>query len=569
MAMQNRLNVRRFLFLTAVAVILASTCGVEPTFAERILVPIGKSAIFKTPFPPKRVFVIKPGVIEAPVVSDEEIILTGVSKAPDATQIILWDQDGNKTIHDVETFQENELLAQKFAALAGEPGVTLQMFPDVVYIRGMVDTDEKKARVEKILETLITDRKYESLIQVRPAVTVAQRVADAIKIPTVKVTILSKKDITPAATDAKTAETAASGNNATDTADTTLLLEGTVETQNDYIHMVEVAKGFFEPAKIRNLVTISNPIMVSFQAYVLQIDRNNMKDLGIKWGTSGAGGDLQQGIVNFLEDASKITGAAPLSKYWNPLEMNNLNRTELIRAKISALETANKAKVLANPKLIVYANTKPTKLAGAGWLGEGQKTDLEADGTAGQDPGNDSGLAFFESGSEEEIQYGISPTGVPLTRTFTTTLRMAIRDLFVLDNDLKFSVYTKQEEPSGVAGSVKKNTRSIMTTVKMKNGETLVLGGLINKRHNVSEERVPGLHRLPWLGRLFKYRQTSTQETELVVLLTPEITGREKDPLPVKKFETVPVPRRSDRLEKLHTLFQKIKSSHFPEEAGR
>ncbi|NLI78114.1 MAG: hypothetical protein GX442_16985 [Candidatus Riflebacteria bacterium] len=572
MAKHQSASIRRFFHLSLVGLFLALTFGLGTSFADRIIVPIGKSATFKTTFPVKRVFVVRPGIIEAPVVTDDEILLTGVSLQPESTQIILWDQDGNKVIHDVETFQENDLLAQKFATLAGEPGVVLQILPDIVYIKGLVDTDEKKARVEKILATLITDRKFESLLQVRPAVTVQQRIADAIKIPTVQVTILSKKDLTPATDSGKAPEAGTSGNNATDTQDNTLLLEGTVETQNDYIHMVEVAKGFFEPPKIRNLVTITHPAQVVFQAYVVEMTRETSKELGIRWGSAtSVGGELQQGLINFFESPSKITGLAPQSKYWNPLEMNNLNRFEIIDAQIRALETANKAKVLANPKLIVYANAKPTKLAGSGWLGEGLKTDLEADSIAGAEPGDDSGLAFFETGVSKKIISTYDSNGRPVFDTVNSNLRLTIRDLFVMGDELKFSVYALQEEPlDSVAGAgADKSTRSLMTTLKSRNGETIVLGGLINRRKSTAEERVPGLSRLPYLGRMFRWKRDRVEETELVVLLTPEITGREKDALPVKKFESVPVPRRSDRLEKLHTIFQKIQSSHFPEEAGR
>jgi len=66
------------------------------------------------------------------------------------------------------------------------------------------------------------------------------------------------------------------------------------------------------------------------------------------------------------------------------------------------------------------------------------------------------------------------------------------------------------------------------------------------------------------LGRLFKTRSTTKSENELVILLTPKITNRDKDLAGKSKFEEVPVPRRSDRLEKLHNMFQEIKSSHVP-----
>ncbi|RCK79979.1 MAG: Type IV pilus biogenesis protein PilQ [Candidatus Ozemobacter sibiricus] len=544
----------------------------SPAYADRILIPLGKSFIYKTSFPVKRVFVVKQGVIDAPVVTDEEIVFTSVGTQPDSTQVILWDPNGNKLIHDVNTYQEEDILQNKFNALIGEPGVNLAIFPDVVYLRGMVDAPEKKARAEQLLKSLVGDRKVENLLEVKPSVTLAQRIQDAIKIPTVKVTVVTKKEPDPAATGPGTPP---GSSLATDSKDAMIILEGTVETQNDYIRTQEIVQGFVDDPKksVRNLLTISNPTQVVFQAYVLEMRRETTKELGIRWGSANElGGELKQGIVNFYENVSKDfrgavqQGPAPVPDRVNPFKMNNLNRFEIIDAQINALEKAGKAKVLANPKLICYANTKPTKIAGTGWLGEGDITDGK-EPTIGTKPDEDPGIAFFQTGTQREVLVGRDNLGAPLTRQYNAMLRLAIRDLFVQDDSLKFSVFAKRDDFDETTNAI--NTRSLSTTIKSRNGETIILGGLITKNKIVSKESVPGLSRIPYLGRLFRWERDRVEENELIVLLTPEIIGREKDALPVKKFETVPVPRRSDRLEKLHDLFQKIKASHFPEEAGR
>jgi general secretion pathway protein D len=65
--------------------------------------------------------------------------------------------------------------------------------------------------------------------------------------------------------------------------------------------------------------------------------------------------------------------------------------------------------------------------------------------------------------------------------------------------------------------------RNAATVLRLKDGETQVLGGLINDddRHNAN--RFPGLGRLPVIGRLFSSEGNNNQKTELVLSITPRI----------------------------------------------
>ena len=152
------------------------------------------------------------------------------------------------------------------------------------------------------------------------------------------------------------------------------------------------------------------------------------------------------------------------------------------------------------------------------------------------------------------------------------TLKLMIRDLYVKDGHLKFTVFAKQAEPVFIRGADQVpniSKRSVMTTVQIPNGETIVLGGLINKKREKTTRGIPILSKLPFIGRVFKSDSTKVTEDELVILLTPQISGKDVDLGGKKKYETIPVPRRSDRLEKLHSIFQRIKGSHFPQNNTR
>jgi general secretion pathway protein D len=78
---------------------------------------------------------------------------------------------------------------------------------------------------------------------------------------------------------------------------------------------------------------------------------------------------------------------------------------------------------------------------------------------------------------------------------------------------------------AGAAGAVDlvTNKRTITTSVFVNDGDVLVLGGLIDDQLRQSEQRVPGLGRIPGLGWLFRARKTDRVKTNLMVFIRPTI----------------------------------------------
>ena len=552
----------KFVIFTLILAVITINYSQQLHAAEKLMIPLGKS----TSIPAngvKKILAVKEGIVEVLNVSDKEIILSGIGNEPGITQLILWDMSGRR-IYDVETYSEQKLIQQKFASILDKPSVKLIMFPDAVYLKGQVSSEEDKTQAEKIASSLIKDRKILNLIQYEiNSPSLQERIDAAIQLPDVKVSVISSKF------DPKN-PTTSNSLVATDTTNIRVVLEGKVKNQNDYIHLQETVRGFVNSQEqISNLVVIEDPVQVVFQAYILQVTKNNTEDLGIEWGKAGDDGGVITGVLGFIENSSNDfrgdvqSVGAPVPENINPFRMNNINRFDLIAAQVKAWETSGKAKILANPKLMVYANASPLKLAKSGWTNEEEDTQDE------QEIEKDAGIAFVNVGQDIYYPSTIDASGNPTYAQAEASLKLAIRDLFVNKNELKFSVFAKQAEPSFTRGANAPPDilkRSIMTTLKLKDQQTIVLGGLINRTDNVTWSKVPLLGDLPLVGRLFKSRNKSTSENELVILLTPKILSSERDLSGNKKYKEVQIPRRTDKLEKLHKIFQQIKSSHLPAE---
>lgn len=73
-------------------------------------------------------------------------------------------------------------------------------------------------------------------------------------------------------------------------------------------------------------------------------------------------------------------------------------------------------------------------------------------------------------------------------------------------------------------------TRNVNTVLRIKDGETQILGGLIRNEDRTSSSRIPGLGDLPFLGRLFSSQRDSRDKTEIVLAITPHIINNIQRP---------------------------------------
>mgnify|MGYP000903934860 FL=1 len=192
--------------------------------SEKLMIPLGKSVAIPA-HGVKKILAVKEGIVDVLNVSEEEIILAGLGEAPAATQLILWDMTGRR-VYDVETYSEQGVITAKFASIVGNQNIQLVMFPDSVYLKGQVSSEEEKKRAETVASSLIQDRKIVNLIEFEvTAPSLQQRIEAAIKLPTVKVTVLSPD---------YDATNQNSTSNASASTNIRVMLQGTVKDQNDY-----------------------------------------------------------------------------------------------------------------------------------------------------------------------------------------------------------------------------------------------------------------------------------------------------------------------------------------------
>lgn len=88
---------------------------------------------------------------------------------------------------------------------------------------------------------------------------------------------------------------------------------------------------------------------------------------------------------------------------------------------------------------------------------------------------------------------------------------------------LEVSTLAKEVRTTSGALAYQIGTRNANTVLRLRDGETQLLGGLISNEDRSSSNRVPGLGDLPVLGRLFSSQKDDSQRTELILAITPRI----------------------------------------------
>jgi general secretion pathway protein D len=168
-----------------------------------------------------------------------------------------------------------------------------------------------------------------------------------------------------------------------------------------------------------------------------------------------------------------------------------------IRAQLSASNRL--VNVLSNPSLVVRDGVSASISVG---------NDIPTVGATFFDP--------IQSDTQiTTVQY--RKTGVNLTVRPTINAQGLV--VMEIDQDISNTV----EGGSDVEGAPAIFERSLSTEVVARSGETVLLGGLIAENNNDTVSKVPFLGDIPWLGRLFRSESQTTERTELVVMITPQV----------------------------------------------
>lgn len=102
--------------------------------------------------------------------------------------------------------------------------------------------------------------------------------------------------------------------------------------------------------------------------------------------------------------------------------------------------------------------------------------------------------------------------------------KLLIRPFVAQDGLVRMEIHPERSDGRiNEQGLPESRTTEVTSNVMVRDGSTIVIGGLIEEQANQSQSRIPGLGALPVVGNLFKNKANDTNRTELIVLITPRI----------------------------------------------
>ena len=288
-----------------------------------------------------------------------------------------------------------------------------------------------------------------------------------------------------------------------------LVLRGTVSTQEVADRVLNVAKA--ETANVVSLLNVTPPPpskVVSLQVRFAEVDRNAVQELGLNIISTGAlntPGAITTGQFR-APAASGLTGVigAPVTGTTSDFTLSDILNIFVFRPDlnlgltIKALEQRNLLQILAEPNLLALGGKEASFLAGGEF-----PVPIVQGGTGIQTVT----VQYKEFGVRLKFVADPQPDGLIHLKVTPEVSTLDYSNAVTLSGFLIPALTTRRTE----------------TEVELQEGQSFAIAGLIDKRLTEVFSKIPWLGDIPLLGRLFQSRSFRQNNTELLVMVTPQI----------------------------------------------
>jgi len=231
-----------------------------------------------------------------------------------------------------------------------------------------------------------------------------------------------------------------------------------------------------------------SPALIAFDVEILEINTSDGNNVGVDW-TNAQG-------QPFFSFAFKETDIPYGNLIENAVDFRPWARSSIqVLTQIKLLQENGNVKILAKPSLATLENKTAKMVTGDRYI-------IMVNQVSGTNVYQQ--MQYIDAGVQLEMTPRLDSNG-----DIVVTLLPRINGV---------TGFSKEGYPIT-------STREVQTTVRIKDGETLIIGGLMRTEEVEAESGLPVLGKIPLIGRLFSSTKTTLKTTELVIMVTPKIIG--------------------------------------------
>lgn len=290
----------------------------------------------------------------------------------------------------------------------------------------------------------------------------------------------------------------------------------TLDSRTNAIIVEDTASGVAKARELAQSLDTQTP-QVLIEARIVEVSTTFLREFGIQWGGDvnatantgvstglyfpngvqlAGGSTVAEGTVNlagsgdpnWVVDIPTSSSAGALA-----LSLGSISDIINVDARLTAIESMGKGKVISSPKVITVDNKEAT-------ISQGTRIPYETTSAAG------TSVQFIEA-----------------------TLRLTVTPHITQDNRVFLKVRVTNNRPDfgqAVNGNPAIEVKEAATEVMVKDGDTTVLGGVYTVNEFENTTGLPGLQKIPILGWLFKGKTERSERKELLVFITPHVVTK-------------------------------------------
>ena len=423
-------------------------------------VTLGKSTLLKLSTAIKRISVGSPSVADVMLINPQEIYILG--KIVGMTNITLWTKDGKSTVIDVTVLMDVEALKHQLQVIMPEErNIQITAAGDSLIVSGLVSNTLKADRVIALADAFVRTSVLNMMMNLQSDQPAAGGQAGGGGQGAMQAMQVMKQG----AQDEKNSPGAGSG------------------------------LGNF---KVINLLGVRDNQQVMLEVRVAEVNRTEAEKLGFDFQ-----GAMRKTGSAWTQIVGGLVGGSPASLLLgkNPVATGlPFAASEGGSFLIDAEKKDNVIKILAEPNIVAISGQEASFLVG------GEIMIPVASGIGG-------------AVRLQSKQFGV---GLNFTPTVLEEGRINLR----VNPEVSELVSFQQVASTGFGAIVAVpsfNTRRISTTVQLRDGQSLAIGGLLQDNYREQIRRFPMLGEVPVLGALFSSSDFQMNKTELMVIVTPRL----------------------------------------------